>query len=78
VAKFLDHLPLYRQEAIFERAGHLIARSTLAQWVGACGAQLQPMVKALDDELRRHVVLHAHETPMLKPKHLGDGKAYPT
>jgi transposase len=34
VAKYLDHLPLYRQEAIFERAGHLIARSTLAQWVG--------------------------------------------
>lgn len=55
-----------------------VARSTLAQWVGACGAQLQPMVKALDDELRRHVVLPAHETPMLKPKHLGDGKAYPT
>jgi hypothetical protein len=24
------------------------------------------------------LVLHAHETPMLKPKHLGDGKAYPT
>jgi hypothetical protein len=34
VAKYLDHLPLYRQEAIFERAGQLIARSTLAQWVG--------------------------------------------
>ena len=33
VAKYLDHLPLYRQEAIFERAGHAIARSTLAQWV---------------------------------------------
>ena len=78
VAKYADHLPLYRQEAVFERAGHVIARSTLAQWVGECGAQLQPMVKALDDELRRHVVLHAHETPMLKPKHLGDGKAYPT
>ena len=26
VAKYLDHLPLYRQEAIFERAGHVIAR----------------------------------------------------
>jgi len=38
VAKFMDHLPLYRQEHIFERAGHLIARSTLAQWVGECGA----------------------------------------
>lgn len=44
VAKFMDHLPLYRQEHIFERAGHLIARSTLAQWVGECGAQLQPLV----------------------------------
>jgi transposase len=31
VAKFLDHLPLYHQERIFERAGLLIARSTLAQ-----------------------------------------------
>ena len=47
VAKFLDHLPLYRQERIFERAGMLIARSTLAQWVGECGAQLQPLVDAL-------------------------------
>ena len=78
VAKFMDHLPLYRQEAIFERAGHLIARSTLAQWVGECGAQLQPLVNALADELRRHVVLHADETPvaMLKPKHLRDGKTH--
>jgi transposase len=78
VAKFLDHLPLYRQEAIFERAGHLIARSTLAQWVGECGAQLQPLVQALADELRRHAVLHADETPvaMLKPAHLRDGKTH--
>jgi transposase len=78
VAKFMDHLPLYRQEHIFERAGHLIARSTLAQWVGECGAQLQPLVQALARELRRHVVLHADETPvaMLKPKHLRDGKTH--
>jgi transposase len=78
VAKFLDHMPLYRQEAIFERAGLLIARSTLAQWVGACGAQLQPLVEALAAELRRHTVLHADETPvaMLKPSHLKDGKTH--
>ncbi|EPG4194842.1 transposase, partial [Pseudomonas aeruginosa] len=31
VAKFADHLPLYRQEKIFGRAGLAIARSTLAQ-----------------------------------------------
>jgi transposase len=75
VAKFLDHLPLYRQEHIFERAGLAIARSTLAAWVGECGAQLQPLVQALSAELRRHVVLHADETPvaMLKP---GNGKTH--
>ncbi|MBN0638929.1 transposase, partial [Pseudomonas aeruginosa] len=49
VAKFADHLPLYRQEKIFARAGLAIARSTLAQWVGACGVQLQPLVDALRD-----------------------------
>lgn len=75
VAKYLDHLPLYRQEAIFERAGHLIARSTLAQWVGECGVQLQPLVDALAAELLRQPVLHADETPvaMLKP---GQGKTH--
>jgi transposase len=75
VAKFLDHLPLYRQERIFERAGLAIARSTLAQWVGECGAQLQPLVDALTAELLKHGVLHADETPvaMLKP---GNGKTH--
>ncbi|MDU7588322.1 MAG: IS66 family transposase [Acidovorax sp.] len=75
VAKFLDHLPLYRQEFIFQRAGMAIVRSTLAQWVGECGVQLQPLVDALSAELLRHPVLHADETPvaMLKP---GDGKTH--
>jgi transposase len=78
VAKYLDHLPLYRQEAIFERAGHAIARSTLAQWVGECGVQLQPLVDALSAQLLRQPVLHADETPvaMLKPGHGKTHRAY--
>ena len=78
VAKYLDHQPLYRQEAIFERAGHAIARSTLAQWVGECGVQLQPLVDALSAELLRQKVLHADETPvaMLKPGHGKTHRAY--
>jgi transposase len=78
LAKYLDHLPLYRQEAIFERAGHAIARSTLAQWVGECGVQLQPLVDALRGELLRQGVLHADETPvaMLKPGHGKTHRAY--
>jgi transposase len=75
VAKYADHLPLYRQEGIFERAGMGIARSTLAQWVGMCGVQLQPLVDALREELLTHAVLHADETPvaMLLP---GNGKTH--
>ncbi len=69
VAKYADHLPLYRQEAIFSRAGLAIPRSTLAQWVGTCGVQLQPLVDAMRSELLQNRVLHADETPvsMLKP-----------
>jgi len=75
VAKYADHLPLYRQEAIFGRAGYAIPRSTLGEWVGACGVQLQPLVDALRGTVLGHQVLHADETPvaMLKP---GNGKTH--
>jgi len=75
VAKYADHQPLYRQEQIFERAGLALPRSTLAQWVGVCGVQLQPLVEALKAALLTRPVLHADETPvaMLKP---GNGKTH--
>lgn len=78
VAKYADHLPLYRQEAIFERAGLGLSRSTLAQWVGACGVQLQPLVDALKNAMLARSVLHADETPvaMLKPGHGKTHRAY--
>jgi transposase len=64
VAKYADHLPLNRQEAIFARAGVALPRSTLAEWVGACGFALQPVVAALKEEILGHRVLHADETPV--------------
>ena len=69
IAKFADHLPLYRQESIFGRAGLSIPRSTLAQWVGVTGVQLQPLVDALRDVVIGQQVVHADETPvqMLAP-----------
>ncbi|QXI18872.1 IS66 family transposase [Pseudomonas hamedanensis] len=69
IAKFADHLPLYRQESIFGRAGLAIPRSTLAQWVGVTGVQLQPLVDALRDVVLGQQVIHADETPvqMLAP-----------
>ena len=69
IMKYADHLPLYRQETIFERAGLRIARSTLADWVGACGAQLEPLVDALREQVLAHSVLHADETPLQYHNH---------
>lgn len=64
VAKHADHLPLYRQEAIFGRAGLAIPRATLGAWVGQCGTRLEPVAQALKAELLRCQVLHADETPV--------------
>ena len=75
IAKYLDHLPLYRQEGIFGRAGLPIPQSTLAEWVGQMGVTLQPLVDALKVEMLTYPVLHADETPvaMLDP---GAGKTH--
>ena len=51
VAKFADHLPLYRQSVIYAREGVKLERSLLASWVGATCTLLRPLV----DALRCHV-----------------------
>ena len=65
VAKFDDHLPLYRQAEIYAREGVTLETSTLSGWVGATAAALMPLV----DLLRRAViagsaVLHGDDTPV--------------
>ena len=65
VAKFDDHLPLYRQAEIYAREGVTLETSTLSGWVGATAAALMPLV----DLLRREViagstVLHGDDTPV--------------
>lgn len=64
VAKYQDHLPLYRQEALYARSGVDLSRSTLAEWVGAVGVALQPLVEVLHGALLKSPVLHADETPV--------------
>src|SRR5690606_14451249 len=78
VAKYADHLPLHRQEKIFERAGLKLSRSTMAEWVGVCGVHLQPLADALRKAILAHRVVHADETPvqMLKPGSQKTHRAY--
>jgi transposase len=64
VAKYADHLLLYRQSEIYAREGVDLDRSTLADWVGATSELLAPLI----DRVRDHVLvaskLHADDTPI--------------
>jgi transposase len=73
VSKYADHLPLYRQSQILERQGVRIERSTLAQWVGAASAELQPLHDHLLGQIKTSPKLFCDETrcPVLDP---GRGK----
>jgi transposase len=63
VAKYCDHLPLYRQQAIIEReAGVEISRATLDGWVMRVGELLTPIVSAMRRDLLSTSCLQADET----------------
>jgi hypothetical protein len=64
VSKYDDHLPLYRQAEIFARQGVSLETSTLAGWVGATAAALQPLIDALAAEVMGSAVLHVDDTPV--------------
>jgi hypothetical protein len=69
VAKYADHLPLYRQAQIYARQGVMLDRSTLADWVGRAAWWLRPLRDHILAELRRSQRLFADETtaPVLDP-----------
>ena len=64
VAKFADHLPLYRQSVIYEREGVELSRALLADWVGACSDLLAPLVDAIGRHVLTAAKLHADDTPL--------------
>ena len=64
VAKYGDHLPLYRQSEIYAREGVDLERSTLAGWVGQCSALLRPLVAALNRHVLSGAKIHADDTPV--------------
>jgi transposase len=64
VAKYADHLPLYRQSGIYGREGVDLERSTLAGWVGQAAALLDPLVAALRKDVLGSPVLFGDDTPV--------------
>jgi transposase len=75
VAKYCDHLPLYRQSAILEReTGLEISRATLDGWVMRVGELLIPMSEVMRRELLNGNYIQADETPVDVQMHDGRGQ----
>ena len=75
VAKYSDHLPLYRQSVILEReAGVEISRATMDGWVMRVGELLIPIAEAMRRELLAGSYIQADETTVDVQMHDGRGQ----
>lgn len=63
ISKYVDHLPLYRQQQMFKRAGITIAPSTIDGWISQLGALLQPLYDAMVNVAKQDGYLQVDETP---------------
>lgn len=63
-AKYADHCPLYRQQAIYERAGVGLDRATLADWVGAAARLVAPLVEGIGRYVLAAEKVHTDDTPV--------------
>jgi transposase len=74
VAKYCDHLPLYRQEQIFARRHQVhLPRQTLARWVELAAEWLRPIYEVIRTGVMAGGYVQVDETPVnyLEP---GNGK----
>ena len=69
VSKYLDHLPLYRLERIFERQGMPIPRSTSCDWMAACAELLRPLYQQMVAVVLQSLWLHTDDTAVKNQGH---------
>lgn len=62
VAKTVDHLPLNRQEKIFERHGVEISRKTMGGWMGQVAGLMKPLYGAAKEMLFQSKVVGTDDT----------------
>jgi transposase len=64
IGKYVDHLPLYRQEQMSARWGATISRRTMCDWVEVAALWLEPIYRKMHRTLREGDYLQADETPL--------------
>lgn len=78
--KFVQSVPLYRQEKDWERMGFPLSRSTMANWILKTSQEwLMPVTEKLREEMLKEKYLHSDETPvqvMNEPERKNTAKSY--
>ncbi|MBV8792012.1 MAG: IS66 family transposase [Pseudolabrys sp.] len=64
IAKFCDHIPLYRLAGICARQGLDIDRSQLAKWLGHVAWLLAPLVELIATHVMAGRTIHCDDTPV--------------
>jgi transposase len=64
IDKYVDHLPLHRQQQRFSREGINIPYSTITDWVSNTCSLIEPLYEALSKEVISSDYLHADESPI--------------
>jgi transposase len=63
--KYVNGIPLYRQEKDWERMGIVLSRATMANWTIKCADDyITPVVDRMKELLLKRDILHADETPV--------------
>ncbi len=62
--KYMDQLPLHRQEGIFKRHGVDIHRSTMCDWVRDCAHLLCPIVHYMKQIILQSKIINTDDTPV--------------
>ena len=63
--KYVNSVPLYRQEKDWEQMGIALSRATMANWVIRSSQEhFEPIIKHLQKELLKREIIHCDETPV--------------
>lgn len=63
-SKFRCHMPLYRQETMFDEAGIALTRGTLSNWMIKAADLLTPLVKLMEYDIQNYDIAYADETTL--------------
>ena len=70
--KYVNSMPLYRQEKDWEQLGLALSRATMANWIIRCSQDwLTPVVEILKQELLKRDIIHCDETTVQVLKEKG-------